>query len=121
MLVKVEGKDTNSVVGALQRHTQSLPEGVMRSLIGTAALKWHSTNRLRWPQNVDIYFCDPQSPWQRGTDESTNRLLRQYFPKKNQSGCAISDDLNLVATRLNTRPITTLGFQTPAYKLNEML
>ena len=72
-------------------------------------------------KNVDIYFCNPQSPWQNGTNENTNRLLRQYFPKKTNQSVHSQDDLDSVANRLNTRPRKTLGFKTPAYKLAEML
>ena len=71
--------------------------------------------------NVDIYFCDPQSLRQRGTNENTNRLLRQYFPKKTNLSVYSQDDLDSVANRLNTRPRKTLGFKTPAYRLAEML
>ena len=71
--------------------------------------------------DVNVYFCDPQSPWQRGTNENTNRLLRQYFPKgTNLSGYSQSD-LNKIALRLNQRPRKTLGFHTPADKLNVVL
>lgn len=121
MLVKVEGKDTNSVVGALKRHIQSLPEGVMRSLTWDRGTEMAQHKQITLATKVDIYFCDPQSPWQRGTNENTNRLLRQYFPKKTNLAAHSQSDLDLVATRLNTRPRKTLGFQTPADKLAEML
>jgi IS30 family transposase len=121
MLVKVEGKDTTSVVGELKRRIQSLPEGVMRSLTWDRGTEMAQHKQITLATNVDIYFCDPQSPWQRGTNENTNRLLRQYFPKKTNLAVHSQDDLNLVAERLNTRPRKTLGFKTPAYRLAEML
>ena len=71
--------------------------------------------------DVDVYFCDPQSPWQRGTNENTNGLLRQYFPKRSSLSGFSQQDLNKIAHRLNTRPRKTLDFQTPTDKLNELL
>lgn len=121
MLVKVDGKDTNSVVGALKRHIQSLPCGMMRSLTWDRGTEMAQHKQITLATKVDIYFCDPQSPWQRGTNENTNRLLRQYFPKKTDLAVHSQDDLDLVARRLNSRPRKTLGFQTPADKLDEML
>lgn len=121
MLVKVEGKDTNSVVGALKRHIQSLPDGLMRSLTWDRGTEMAQHKQITLATNVDIYFCDPQSPWQRGTNENTNRLLRQYFPKKTNLSVHTQNDLDMVADRLNTRPRKTLGFKTPAYRLAEML
>ena len=121
VLVKVEGKDTTSVVGALRRRIQSLPDGMMRSLTWDRGTEMAQHKQITLATSVDIYFCDPQSPWQRGTNENTNRLLRQYFPKKTNLAVHSEDDLNLVAERLNTRPRKTLGFKTPAYKLAEML
>ena len=69
--------------------------------------------------DVKVYFCDPQSPWQRGSNENTNGLLRQYFPKKTDLSDYSQSDLDKVALRLNQRPRKTLGFQTPASKLQE--
>jgi len=71
--------------------------------------------------DIDVYFCDPQSPWQRGTNENTNGLLRQYFPKRSSLSGFSQQDLNKVAHRLNTRPRKTLDFQTPADMLNQLL
>ena len=128
MLVKVEGKDTNSVVGALKRHIQSLPEGVMRTLTWDRGTEMAQHKQITLATNVDINFCDPHAPshrcnqqllgsaWQRGTNENTNRLLHQYFPKKTNLAVHSQDDLDLVAMRLNTRPRKTLGFKTLAYQ-----
>ncbi len=121
MLVKVEGKDTSSVVGALKQRIQSLPDGLMRSLTRDRGTEMAQHKQITLATNVDIYFCDPQSPWQRGTNENTNRLLRQYFPKKTDLSIHTQNDLDLVANRLNTRPRKILGFKTPAYRLAEML
>lgn len=77
--------------------------------------------KITLPTDVDIYFCAPQSPWQRGTNENTNRLLRQYFPKKTDLSVHTQTEMDLIAKRLNTRPRKTLGFMTPADKLYEML
>ena len=121
MLVKVDGKDTNSVVGALKRRIQPLPDGLMRSLTWDRGTEMAQHKQITLATKVDIYFCDPQSPWQRGTNENTNRLLRQYFPKKTNLSIHSQGDLDSVANRLNTRPRKTLGFKTPAYRLDEML
>lgn len=121
MLAKVDGKDTNSVVGALKRRIQSLPDGLMRSLTWDRGTEMAQHKQITLATKVDIYFCDPQSLWQRGTNENTNRLLRQYFPKKTNLSVHSQSDLDSVANRLNTRPRKTLGFKTPAYRLAEML
>ncbi|NQU30105.1 MAG: IS30 family transposase [Anaerolineae bacterium] len=121
MLVKVAGKDTQSVVGALTKHIQSLPSGLMHSLTWDRGSEMAQHKKLTLATSVDMYFCDPQSPWQRGTNENTNRLLRQYFPKKTDLSIHSQRELNKVAERLNTRPRKTLGFKTPAAMFNEML
>ena len=114
ILVKVNGKDSDSVVGALIRQVQNLPQGLMTSLTwdrGTE-LAYHRTFTVA--TDVSVYFCDPKSPWQRGSNENTNGLLRQYFPNGTDLSVYTQDDLDQVALGLNTRPRKTLGFQTPA-------
>ena len=80
-----------------------------------------STSQFTVAADMDVYFCDPSSPWQRGTNENTNGLLRQYFSKGTYLGDKTLHDLDLIAMKLNTRPRNTLGFQTPKDKLNEAL
>ena len=114
MLVKVPGKDTASVVTALSRQVRQLPSALRRSLTWDRGLELAQHKRLTIDTNMQVYFCDPQSPWQRGTNENTNRLRRQYFPKGTDLSCYSRADLNMIALRLNQRPRKTLGFQTPA-------
>ncbi|BFM19615.1 hypothetical protein R50076_06640 [Gilvimarinus japonicus] len=80
-----------------------------------------SHENLSIATNIDVYFCDPQSPWKRGTNENTNGLLRQYFPKRSSRSGFSQKDLNKVAHKLNTRPRKTLDFQTPTDMLNQLL
>lgn len=119
MLVKVEGKDANSVVTALIREVQDLPSELRQSLTWDRGMELAQHKRFTVATDVQVYFCDPQSPWQRGTNENTNRLLRQYFPKKTDLSVHSQEDLNRVAIRLNQRPRKTLDFRTPAEKLWE--
>lgn len=114
MLVKVPGKDTASVVTALSRQVRTLPSVLRRSLTWDRGMELAQHKQFTLATQVQVYFCDPQSPWQRGTNENTNRLLRQYFPKGTDLSCYSQADLNTVALRLNQRPRKTLGFQTPA-------
>ena len=114
MLVKVPGKDTASVVTALSRQIRQLPSALRRSLTWDRGMELAQHKRLTVATNVQVYFCDPQSPWQRGTNENTNRLLRQYFPKGTDLSRYSQANLNAIALRLNQRPRKTLGFQTPA-------
>jgi IS30 family transposase len=114
MLVKVDGKDSDSVVGALIRQVRRLPQGVMASLTWDRGTELAYHRKLTVATDVSIYFCDPQSPWQRGSNENTNGLLRQYFPKGTDLSVYTQDDLDQVALRLNMRPRKTLGFQTLA-------
>jgi IS30 family transposase len=119
ILVRVDGKDTASVVGALMQQISDLPRGLMQSLTWDRGTEMASHRKITIATGVKIYFCDPQSPWQRGTNENTNRLLRQYFPKGTDLSVHSQADLDYVAERLNTRPRKTLGFITPAAKFAE--
>ncbi len=117
MLVKVPSKDTTTVVAALSKHVRKLPATLRRSLTWDRGHEMAQHKSFTVDTHVKVYFCDPQSPWQRGTNENTNGLLRQYFPKKTDLSGYTQADLNKVALRLNQRPRQTLGFQTPASKL----
>ena len=117
LLVKVPGKDTASVVSALIPHIRQLPATLRRSVTWDRGMEMASHKRLTIATEVQVYFCDPQSPWQRGTNENTNGLLRQYFPKGTELSGYSQRDLNAVARRLNQRPRKTLGFATPAERL----
>jgi IS30 family transposase len=117
MLVKVPGKDTEAVVRALSRHVRKLPASLRRSLTWDRGLEMARHKEFTVATNVKVYFCDPQSPWQRGTNENTNLLLRQYFPRGTDLAPISQAQLDQVALRLNRRPRKTLGFQTPASTL----
>lgn len=114
MLVKVPGKDPASVVPALSRHVLTLPEALRRSLTWDRGTELAHHKAFSLATKVDVYFCDPQSPWQRGTNENTNGLLRQYFPKGTSLAEVTQADLDRVALLLNQRPRKTLGYHTPA-------
>jgi IS30 family transposase len=117
MLVKVSGKDTATVVAALSQHVRQLPATLRRSLTWDRGLEMAQHKSFTMATNVQVYFCDPQSPWQRGSNENTNGLLRQYLPKNADLSCYSQSELDAIALRLNTRPRQTLGFRTPADKL----
>ena len=117
MLVKVQGKDTASVVGALSKQVRKLPSELRRSLTWDRGMEMAHHKKFTVATDVQVYFCDPQSPWQRGTNENTNRLLRQYFPKGTDLSGYSQSDLNKVALRLNQRPRKTLNFYSPADRL----
>ena len=113
-LVKVPGKDAETVLRALTRQVQRLPAGLMASLTWDRGLEMAQHKRFTVATDVAVYFCDPQSPWQRGTNENTNGLLRQYLPKGTDLSTVTQARLNAIARRLNTRPRKTLAFTTPA-------
>ena len=117
MLIKVPSKDTAVVVAALSRHVRKLPATLRRSLTWDRGLEMAKHKAFTVATNVKVYFCDPQSPWQRGTNENTNLLLRQYFLRGTDLSGYSQAQLDQVALRLNQRPRKTLGFQTPASKL----
>lgn len=119
VLVKVKGKDTASVVAGLTRQVTKLPEALRRSLTWDRGSELAQHKQFTVATEVKVYFCDPRSPWQRGSNENTNGLLRQYFPKGTELSQFSQADLNRVALRLNQRPRKTLGFQTPAFRLSE--
>jgi IS30 family transposase len=119
MLIKVEGKDTASVVGALNRQIQALPRELMTSLTWDRGTELASHKAFTVATDATVYFCDPRSPWQRGSNENTNGLLRQYLPKGTDLSAHSQDALDAIALRLNTRPRKTLGFTTPAAKLGQ--
>ena len=118
-LVRVSGKATRTVVRALTRHVQRLPAGPMATLTWDRGLELAAHRSFSIATGVQVYFCDPQSPWQRGTNENTNGLLRQYFPKGTDLSGYSQRYLDAIALRLNTRPRKTLGYRTPAVTLAE--
>ena len=118
MLIKVPSKETEAVVAALSQHVRKLPATLRRSLTWDRGLEMARHQDFTVATDVQVYFCDPQSPWQRGTNENTNLLLRQYFPRGTDLSVYSQAHLDRVALRLNQRPRQTLGFQTPASKLH---
>ena len=117
MLVRVKGKDTESVVEALGEQIRRLPRTMMASLTWDRGPEMAAHKSFTVATDVTVYFCDPKSPWQRGTSENTNRLLRQYLPRRTDLSVYDQDDLDLIALKLNTRPRKTLGYATPAATL----
>ena len=118
MLAKLANKSTQTVVSALIRQAKQLPAELYKSLTWDRGKELADHRRFTLATNIDVYFCDPQSPWQRGSNENTNRLLRQYFPKGTDLSVYSQAHLNKVARQLNERPRKTLGFETPAERFN---
>jgi IS30 family transposase len=119
MLAKVKNKDTESVVSALIKQSKKLPTELYKSLTWDRGKELSDHQRFTLETDIKVYFCDPQSPWQRGSNENTNGLLRQYFPKKTDLSLHSQAKLNAVARRLNERPRKTLEFETPASRFNK--
>jgi len=118
MLVKVVNKDTRTVVSALIKQAKKLPTELYKSLTWDRGKELSAHKQFTLATDIDVYFCDPQSPWQRGSNENTNGLLRQYFPKGTDLSVYSQAELNKVARQLNERPRKTLEFETPAERFN---
>jgi IS30 family transposase len=116
-LIKVSDKETETVIAALTKQIRRLPASLRRSLTWDRGHEMAKHSLFTVATNVKVYFCDPSSPWQRGSNENTNGLLRQYFPKGTDLSTHSQSALDKVALRLNQRPRETLGFKTPAAKL----
>ena len=119
MLVKVTSKDTQTVVDALIKNARKLPQELYKSLTWDRGKELASHKRFTLATDIQVYFCDPKSPWQRGSNENTNGLLRQYLPKGIDVSSYSQAKLNAVARQLNERPRKTLGFQTPAQMFDQ--
>jgi IS30 family transposase len=121
MLVKVANKETQTVVQALTEHVKHLPASFMKTLTWDRGSEMTNHANFTIATDIKVYICDPRSPWQRGTNENTNGLLRQYFPKGFDLSNVTQEELNAVAAELNNRPRQTLGFETPANTILKVL
>jgi IS30 family transposase len=119
MLARVKSKDTKTVINALIKQAHKLPRELYKSLTWDRGKEMADHKRFSLDTDVKVYFCDPQSPWQRGSNENTNGLLRQYFPKGMDLSNIHQNRLNAVARRLNERPRKTLNFRTPAERFDQ--
>ena len=119
MLVKVKSKDTKTVINALIKHAHKLPRELYESLTWDRGKEMADHKRFSLDTDIKVYFCDPRSPWQRGSNENTNGLLRQYFPKGMDLSNIHQNRLNAVARQLNERPRKTLNFRTPAERFSQ--
>lgn len=118
MMAKVKNKDTESVVSALIKQAKKLPDELYKSLTWDRGKELSDHQRFTMETNIDVYFCDPSSPWQRGSNENTNRLLRQYLPRGTDLSVHSQAELNAIARQLNERPRKTLEYETPAARFN---
>jgi IS30 family transposase len=121
MLVKLERRDSQTVVSALIKQVNQLPRELRKSLTWDRGAEMARHQQIAIATDLELYFCDPHSPWQRGSNENTNRLLRQYLPKQTDLSVHSQAELNRIARQLNERPRKTLSFQTPAEKLQEII
>ncbi len=121
MLVKVPKKDSETVINALIKHARKLPQELYRSLTWDRGSEMADHKRFTLATDIQVYFCDPQNPWQRGSNENTNGLLRQYFPKGTDISIYSQAKLNAVARQLNQRPRKTLNYETPAQQFHQLV
>lgn len=121
LLVQLDGRDAPTVTRGLTTRMFNLPDHLRRTLTWDRGMELAEHQRLTRLLGLDVYFADPRSPWQRGTNENTNRLLRQYFPKGTGMGHLTQADLDLTARKLNTRPRKTLDYQSPADRFEALL
>ena len=119
MLVRIPSKNTEIVINALIKHSHKLPQELYKSLTWDRGTELSGHKRFTLATDIKVYFCDPQNPWQRGTNENTNGLLRQYFPKGTDLSIHSQSKLNAIARQLNERPRKTLNFETPAERFNQ--
>jgi len=119
MMAKVSSKHTETVINALVKHAQQLPRELYASLTWDRGKEMADHQRFTLATDIKVYFCDPQNPWQRGSNENTNGLLRQYFPKGTDLSVHTQAKLNAVARQLNERPRKTLNFETPAQRFSQ--
>jgi IS30 family transposase len=118
MMAKVDSKDTETVINALVKHAQQLPRKLYAPLTWDRGKEMADHQRFTLATDIKVYFCDPQNPWQRGSNENPNGLLRQYFPKGTDLSVHPQAKLNAVARQLNERPRKTLDFETPAQRFS---
>lgn len=119
MLVKVAGKDTETVVNALIKNARRLPRQLYRSLTWNRGKEMAGHSRFTLAADIQVYFCDPHHPWQCGSNENTNGLLRRYFPKGISLADVTQTKPDAVARHLNERPRKTLGYETPAERYRQ--
>ena len=119
MLVKLASKDRKTLINSLIRNARKLPDELYQSLTWDRGSEMAHHQRFTLATDIQVYFCDPQNPWQRGSNENTNGLLRQYFPKGTALSGYSQAKLNAVARRLNERPRKTLEYRTPAERFHQ--
>jgi IS30 family transposase len=119
MLAKIDGQDTETVINALIKHAHKLPRELYKSLTWDRGKEMADHKRFTLATDIKVYFCDPHNPWQRGSNENTNGLLRQYFPKGTDLSVYSQAKLNAVARQMNERPRKTLDYETPAERFSQ--